>query len=155
MDRAVDAGVEIMAERGKLNNGIGLVALESIERGMDWENTMLERDAQERGLGGTVEGEGEGEEMNKTLALGNVDQSTHNYPAPVVQAAEKASSLSPWLAAAIGALGIGGPLAGVATYALLSRNEPAPAVEPADSEYEIRFFDADGNPISVPRQPGN
>lgn len=35
--------------------------------------------------------------------------------------------------------------------------DPAPppaAVSPLDSEYEIRFYDADGNPIQVDRWPG-
>ena len=50
--------------------------------------------------------------------------------------------------AVIGATMIGGG-ALVATF-LGDKAPPPAATSPADSEYEVRFFDADGNPIAVP-----
>ncbi len=50
--------------------------------------------------------------------------------------------------AVLGALGLGG------YYVATQPNEvpqPIPQVEPADSAYEVRFYDKDGNLIEVPR----
>lgn len=50
---------------------------------------------------------------------------------------------------AIGAL----LLTGGGMYQILNQQTvkaPAPAVDPVDSEYEIRFYDQDGRPVEVP-----
>lgn len=44
------------------------------------------------------------------------------------------------------------PIAGFLLASYLNKPTPATPTQPpaADSEYEVRFFDADGNPIKVP-----
>lgn len=54
--------------------------------------------------------------------------------------------------AVIGALGLGG----FYVYNQSNQQQPAQqpaALSPADSEYEVRFFDADGNPIKIEPLP--
>ena len=49
----------------------------------------------------------------------------------------------------IGGLGLGG-LTLFADREPPQSTPPPPAASPADSEYEVRFFDRDGNPITIP-----
>lgn len=50
--------------------------------------------------------------------------------------------------AVIGALILGG--GALSAHFLGDKAAPPAVVAPVDSEYEVRFFDADGNPIKVP-----
>ena len=71
------------------------------------------------------------------------------------------TGIGPWgIAGVASAVGIPSLASiGILAYALLNQQPPnaepstPPAVSVQDAEYEVRFYDKDGNPISVPRLP--
>ena len=82
-----------------------------------------------------------GEEDMGDILIDSPTNHYHQAPAP------QAAGWSQWIAPALTALGLG---TGAFALGLAANKSPVPQLGPVDSSYKVLFYDAQGNPITVP-----